>query len=173
MHTFNPSTREAEAGESLLVQDYPGLHQLVTRQAPKASEKPYLGKKKHSQNQKSHQPRPNSRSKKQLNGYQSSTDTVGYITIIVKQHWKRQTWPFFLQVHSPCCKWCQCTCAVRVWCSCLVLVYTNLAKSSFSNLNEPLLPTIIILLGGFFVGWCEIVLGFSLKSHVIYMSWSL
>ena len=34
-HAFNPSTWEAEAGESLLVRDLPGLQELVPGQAPK------------------------------------------------------------------------------------------------------------------------------------------
>ena len=34
-HFFNPSTREAEAGKSLCIQDQPGLQELVPGQAPK------------------------------------------------------------------------------------------------------------------------------------------
>ena len=34
-HAFNPSTQKAETGESLWVQDQPGLQELVSGQTPK------------------------------------------------------------------------------------------------------------------------------------------
>ena len=45
-HAFNPSTREAEAGGSLGVRGQPNIKELVPGQAPKATEKPCLGKPK-------------------------------------------------------------------------------------------------------------------------------
>ena len=39
-HTFNPSTQEAEAGESLWVQGQPGLQKWVPGQAPKLQRNP-------------------------------------------------------------------------------------------------------------------------------------
>ena len=40
VHTFNPSTWEAEASESLLVQGHPGLQELVLGQALKLQRNP-------------------------------------------------------------------------------------------------------------------------------------
>ena len=40
VHAFNPSTQEAEAGGSLLLQGQPGLQELVPEQAPKLQRNP-------------------------------------------------------------------------------------------------------------------------------------
>ena len=42
VHTFNPSTQEAEAGGSLWVRGQPGLQKLIPGQAPKLQWNPAL-----------------------------------------------------------------------------------------------------------------------------------